>query len=36
MSEGDFLSDRDIVKKEDVEFLEISVNKELIKDNDLI
>jgi hypothetical protein len=36
MSEGNFSSDRDIVKKEDVEFLEIPEQRELIKDNDLI
>jgi hypothetical protein len=36
MSDGDFSSDRDIVKKEDVEFLEISEKRELIQDNDLI
>ncbi len=34
MSEGDFLSDRDISKKEDVEQIEISVDKELLQDND--
>ncbi len=36
MSDGNFSSDRDIVNKEDVELLEISEQKELIKDNDLI
>ncbi len=36
MSDGIFSFDRDIGKKEDVEFLEISEQKELIQDNDLI